>query len=1419
MKRSSAQIVRLSGAAVFFLGVLFGVPTPSMAGEDTLPDFYYPGSLSFTLDPPDGLWQVAYEDEQGNVVVQEDRWRASGQTEPALAPGRYIVAFRAPGSHTAPDPMRVTVHGGASVAGNVTFPESTVYEKIEEIPPQVVRHGDTLRFQVTESGSLASVDPHPSVERDISFAGGVLTYRPTDEEREQFAMNFSAPGGAMHTVLVTPQGRLPAEASVIEYKGDFLPIESSAERKGYLTVLVEARTRSAQEAPLNLRADKKVRNVTISGPRVVFAAGHENELRSSFAYDQAQHPVDDIESLAIYAGQVVIRGPLHLPETDVTIYAREMRFEDEGGTAQLITTPLKAPGKVLNGVRGHDAGAVQLNVGSVYAPGNGVRLVLKGGDGQDPKEGSNGAPPDGGPPQFYDTFTDTFTVDCGFPIGKKSASALPARCVYYKVDENCLGTRQKWVRGTTAELRSGNTAEVNGVPGNGGSGGVLSCPFDLAAVADAGRGRAGPSQPMRFGSAGDQPYNAVKVTNNYNCVCDWNGWTVTKQDNFAGGDKPATSPLGPEPVSGEIQVALPPFAWLHPVAIRALLAFAKDAYLNGYPDETRALLEPYAEALKAYAERPAEIAADLDQLEDEIAALIHQLDGHLDFFGFPAGWVPMLSFEVTLALFQDEVKAAGDILYLSHYLTLEAAKAVNKAGALDRMRSELAKEIQSFQSRLDATKAKLNTLAIQARAIEREISEVRVSIQTREAELEAQASEQVRLKKALRVLGNVLPLIPVGQPVLGLAGAGFTAASKYNEQSALDSSIEATNLAHVFLEQHMDEQLQDFQTAMCTNPAECALKGAFVAQQKALQGLDAGIVAVNQVLKEAKTWESDVDKEIQILAAEDPRHKDLVKRVRALNAKKQRFAEDMVVAVQEALKLTAGINQNFLALDNLNRDTVKNSARIDQEAFAYIKEMGQRAKERLLKFQYYLVKAYHYRTVRPYHDLPGGDKVFQLKEVFDHFENQFFTNDFGQPNILDPAQSPSLVDIYSDQVREITAGIVDHLIAEPPEQTQTLNVELTPEELARLNGWDDSFGDNPEGDLRINLVDRGGLFDQRQENLRIFELKVKTMDVKPAPGTSAANVTAFVRHSGESLVSSKGNTLKFSHYRTLKQASIAWRGIYDKVQGTHTSPTLSAASDSLLETLLGGLEGQQVPDDLLLYSRPSAWADLVITKETLGGQEMVVNRLVLELKVDFSEKEAQAELEVSNLGLDGETLAPNVLLNRADGNLRGDGRGSFRRFFEPGESVTLTAQPVYGGYVFDRWVDRRGETASATPNLALNLPFGLSATVTRYQAVYRYSPGGGGPGDRFQRGDANADGQTDLTDAIVVLNALFLGGPAPTCDKSADTNDDGAVDISDPVGLLGFLYLGGLEPGAPFGACGTDETTDALTCGSYPICP
>jgi len=81
----------------------------------------------------------------------------------------------------------------------------------------------------------------------------------------------------------------------------------------------------------------------------------------------------------------------------------------------------------------------------------------------------------------------------------------------------------------------------------------------------------------------------------------------------------------------------------------------------------------------------------------------------------------------------------------------------------------------------------------------------------------------------------------------------------------------------------------------------------------------------------------------------------------------------------------------------------------------------------------------------------------------------------------------------------------------------------------------------------------------------------------------------------------------------------------------------------------------------------------------------------------------------------------------------------------------------------------------------------------------------------FRRGEANGDGNADLSDAVFILNFLFLGAAAPTCVDAADANDDGKLDLSDAVFFLNYLFLGGSSPPAPGpDACGGDPTMDGL---------
>jgi hypothetical protein len=94
------------------------------------------------------------------------------------------------------------------------------------------------------------------------------------------------------------------------------------------------------------------------------------------------------------------------------------------------------------------------------------------------------------------------------------------------------------------------------------------------------------------------------------------------------------------------------------------------------------------------------------------------------------------------------------------------------------------------------------------------------------------------------------------------------------------------------------------------------------------------------------------------------------------------------------------------------------------------------------------------------------------------------------------------------------------------------------------------------------------------------------------------------------------------------------------------------------------------------------------------------------------------------------------------------------------------------------------------------------------------TPGGGGGG--FRRGDADDSGAVNLTDAIRVLNVLFLGIGTIVCSDAADADDSGQVNLTDAIRILNVLFLGigTIEPPGP-DSCGPDPTEDTLADCQY----
>jgi len=85
----------------------------------------------------------------------------------------------------------------------------------------------------------------------------------------------------------------------------------------------------------------------------------------------------------------------------------------------------------------------------------------------------------------------------------------------------------------------------------------------------------------------------------------------------------------------------------------------------------------------------------------------------------------------------------------------------------------------------------------------------------------------------------------------------------------------------------------------------------------------------------------------------------------------------------------------------------------------------------------------------------------------------------------------------------------------------------------------------------------------------------------------------------------------------------------------------------------------------------------------------------------------------------------------------------------------------------------------------------------------------------FLRGDANTDGQVDVSDALTITGYLFLGSAVPLCMDAADANDDGGADLSDAIAIVRELFMGSAGAiTAPYPDRGTDPTPDSLSCAA-----
>jgi hypothetical protein len=1194
-----------------------------------------------------------------------------------------------------------------SLAAHVQTAEPPRYN-IGTIPDQTAWCNGTNQFCIhwnANPGASFTVGTYPQPVGLISlvpFQGTnwLFQYVPAAADKTPFTVTLTASLGNQtlsQSFTTTPQPVLPPEQSVFGTDQHTQPMPILT----YGTKVFDRESLGNEN--LNYQS-AKVHSVRIIGETVEIEAG--NSLYEAYFKADESTARKDIKSMEILAEKVIIRSPVRLKQTDVTIRARELRFE---GGGQIKTTPQETttlPGTSISGVDGLRAGNVSLYIGSLYTETGGTKFDLSGGKGQPGGPGQDGV----GGTQLAEAWNSA--EYCSLGSCRTYTAPSPYLITYAYSD----GFVPSWSDGTSTWPSNGTDAKPSGKPGTGGVGGTLMSSYSAAGLFSTSGGISG--QPARSGSwywGGNHGWPEYSV----HCYFTWDFWGAhvvahegPRHQSFAGTNAPvqqANAPAGPP---GGYSGSGNQYSWLNPLALRKIIDHAKDDHLGNRIAQAEQRLKDYVQVLNDYrtdtnswALLDATTQFELEQMYDEMQISLQQIANGLDYFGNPAGWVPMLSFEVNQAMFANEIDRAINMLYLAYWINNKAATEQQRVNALAAAREQMRQELAQAMPDYDAAVSRLPVLNNKAVSLNNKIVETQLQLQAKEQEILQQLQDPSWLtgvRLGLKMSAMICQMVPVYQPALGAAGEGLRLVSDMDPDKPWDTILSSAGIANTYLNSEFEaasQEQKDAKDGIDPNQVESKKLQYLGAMRTASAGLSAGITDIRGFLAKQQAPSPEMLAELEHLKSLSLECKELVDKIEAFHQEKRQFADELISTMQQIASLSDLIARDMLAIDGMNRQIAAGVLVLDERATSYLGDMERRAYDRLLKYHYYLAKAYEYRLLQPY------TEPLNLQGLIQKFQDIAALNSDHQ---ISPEQFEAFKAVFQEKLALVAETIFDQYNSNRPELSVPVRFSLTTNEIAKLN--------NNET-ISINMMDEGWFFPD-EENVRIVGLSIYSMATETAGGGygNPAYVDVNIEHSGVSKTKKDGAIYQFRHYNRQTANPITWGGRYDPVDNEINPKQPSAASDSLLRSILS----TAAQADMLLYSRPAAWADLRISRKFLnvGGQAINIKSLRLQMQYDYTPRNEvlgrkDLEVVVSTVLPDAQghpvreesDLMPYFVVgtadnaNRPDLNGRQDGKGRiFRIYSQSFQPVRVTAQKVYGSMGFCKWTNRDGTDLPGGPH-------------------------------------------------------------------------------------------------------------------------
>lgn len=905
-----------------------------------------------------------------------------------------------------------------------------------------------------------------------------------------------------------------------------------------------------------------------------------------------------------------------------------------------------------------------------------------------------------------------------------------------------------------------------------------------------------------------------------------------------------TEKMRPFTYGGEIvQSETHGYRWMHPLALRHVTSYLNKLYYLGFYTETQTQLEDYLAWLRG-AERAgyqAHTSEDgtvtlepreeivitnvpdfgdpthedatmlaFSQIATELESMLGRLRDNLDYFGNPLGWTPMLSFETTFSLTNQEIEKSINTLYLSYWLTNKAESLQVVQEALQGAQTAMGEENDALHQELGSLDEKRASILQEGERLGRQLSALDADLRLADKQLAERAKEIVDdrnhvpfWKQGLRSLATISKAIPIYQPALGSAGDALNVISRVDEQAPLETILEVGTIAAEYSAKGFDAKAKAINTELekaKQSPQQLAassLTANATGIRAASKTVNTVVDEIQSLLKTKEASATEIAEELDRLRASDPQFADLADRIEAANDNKARFARKVAQLESRLVEIPGIIQGNLLGMRGIQQALEHNGGVINPQSVSYLKAMEQRAETRLRKYFYWMAKSFEYRFLESYRDGNEGtidlfDTFNRLKALAGHEIQGYGEIAPRESHQMDLTDFAALKAVFETQLSNIAERIVSRIVDEHrPEKTTTRVISLTASQLAELN---------KTGNSVLNLFEENFL-SKEGEQFRIRDIRVSDVQIEDAgtsewtPG-SALGLEFLHGVSGQDekpqavRLTKSGETFVFNPRRE-NQNPRSWKSTLSLSRMSETNdrrfdyerPSLHAVS--LLNALLPNSEEQEK------FSRPAAWANIKIkrSQENTLGLDIELTAVELEIDLDYVAKDANySEIEVrildesirSSTGLlspyQAPSLSPRVWVGREDEHQRRDGAGAFVRRYQSDDPTmtTFEAERFYGHWEFVEW---RRITATGTWEVATEkgwLPVSEAVNRTRVETATVCHRLGGDCYSLQQRIYAIYTDHTDRTPAVVEDIAL---------DRAAGTTSmkEFVVTFSEPV--------------------------------------